>query len=734
MKTKLILSAAVFLALNICCGALTVDNRYKVRNEIAGHIPAEQTAAEELTVYLGKIFGSPAAEGNKYIILRHDSKLGKEEFTIASDKTGNIIITGGRPRGVLYGAYYFLDRKLGVKWFTPEVEYVPKARFVNIYHVDCHGIPAFKARIVSEEQHGKWTEKGHRWLARNLANCGWGNVFKVYEKYGEELVFSPPAKCHGLFQIITPAKYFKAHPEFWALQDGKRTHRDKRGLTADYCLTNKGLADAAVKECRELLKKNPAVQYISIQEGDHTRGYCDCGPCRKLVKECGGRESARWVFFASRVAKALKNEFPGVKFLIFAYNASRQPPENIKAEDNVAVQVCAWQNRRGLPYAHPKNILGNELISHIKAWKKVCRNILFWDYTYTYGDRMIQSPDMLLNIDNFQTFHELGIDGIYPENGCPQDNSFGIPFKPWLLTRILWNPYECGNGEELERVFCEKYYGKGGKYLAKYYKLLRDTNRKQQFVNFHSSGSIGNPDFESAPVTVKSYQLLLKAKAADDDPVIQHRLMLLMMPVKYQILRDYANVNRLLDLKMTPEELYQDLLKDAAADKITHWSIKKTFIDRLKILPKLAGIKASASCTNGSNFPAKAYDGDLKNVWHSGRPEGWVQIEFGEPKMLERITSVQGLTKGMARCQYEILGSSDGKNWFELVPRRKYHSTKGFKYAWTDDKLAKPVKVKFVRTIRSHIFFAGNRPNDAVLYEQYFNLKKLPEELFEKEK
>ena len=114
--------------------------------------------------------------------------------------------------------------------------------------------------------------------------------------------------------------------------------------------------------------------------------------------------------------------------------------------------------------------------------------------------------------------------------------------------------------------------------------------------------------------------------------------------------------------------------------------------------------------------------------------QGWCQIEFDEPKTIERITSVQGLTKGMARCQYEILGSPDGKTWFKLVPRRKYHSTKGFKYAWTDDKLAEPVKVKFVRTIRDNIFFAGNKRNDAVLYEQYFNLKDLPEELFEKDK
>jgi hypothetical protein len=206
------------------------------------------------------------------------------------------------------------------------------------------------------------------------------------------------------------------------------------------------------------------------------------------------------------------------------------------------------------------------------------------------------------------------------------------------------------------------------------------------------------------------------------------------MPVKYQILRDYVNVSKLFDIKMTPEELYKDLLADVESDKVTHWRIKKYFTDRLKVLPELAKIKAQASSINGSNFPAKAYDGSLKEVWHSGMSEGWCQIEFDAPREISRITSVQGFSRGVTRCQYEILGSMDGKTWFKIVPRRKFFSKKDLKYAWTDDKLAKPVKAKFVRTIRDNIFFGRNQRNDAVLYEQYFNLKELPKELFEKAK
>ncbi len=82
-------------------------------------IPAEQTAAEELRTYLGKIIGAPctivpetkAAAPAIYVgptaLARQAGidcgQLGKEEWILrASD--GNLIVAGGRPRGALYGA------------------------------------------------------------------------------------------------------------------------------------------------------------------------------------------------------------------------------------------------------------------------------------------------------------------------------------------------------------------------------------------------------------------------------------------------------------------------------------------------------------------------------------------------------------------------------------------------------------------------------------------------------
>ena len=713
---------------------VTLDSATRVRMEIQNPIPAEKTAEREMTEYLFRIFGQSSGKAGKLVILRHEPTAGKEEFTIRSDRHGNVIIAGGRPRGVLFGVYYFLDRQLGVKWLTPDCVYVPRKNRVSFSVLDYHGKPAFDGRILQTEQHGKNTPAGRRWRARNLFNSGFGGIFETDPAYGEELIFSPPAQCHGLFKIITPEKYFREHPDFWALQNGKRTHRDKRGLTADYCLTNPELAEAAIRECRDHLSKNPEARYISIQEGDFTRGYCDCRECRELVKKCGGRESARWVFFANRVAKGLKKDFPRTKVLIFAYTASRQPPENIKAEDNVCVQLCAWNNRRGQPYHHRKNLTGRQLLDQLKQWKKICPNILLWDYTYSFSDTLLQSPDLLLNIDNFRTFHQIGLDGIFAENGLPENLAFGMPFKSWLIPRAMWNPSECGSGEELERIFCEGYYGnKAGKYAAQYYKLLRDVNRKQEFVNFTAGGSIGKAAFESSAVTSQAWNILKTALAAASDPVHKIRIRQLMLPVQYQLLRDYNGVKKHAGLMESMDDIASDMLKIISQDPATTPALKAKYVKNIKTLLKLKNIRAAGSIIYGSQYPAKAYDGSIETLWHAAGGTGWCQIEFDKVRSISRITTVLGSFENVYVGEYEITGSLNGKDWFQVVPRRKIEHRRGFRWVWADDVLSKPVQAKFIRTIRDKTFIRDNVRNDVLLHEQWFNLQSLPKELEQKD-
>ena len=720
-------------------GQVTVNNQYRVKLDIKNPIESEKFAQKELKKYLSEIFGTPEEVLNRAsgpaVILKYDKSLGLEEFKIEEDHAKNVIISGGRIRGVLFGVYYFLDRKLGVHWYSPYDEYVPKAKAIKVDNLPYIGKPTFEARLMlaMEDRASKL------WQARNLI-ASFASLKTVSKELGEVSVFAPPNACHGMFRIIPGAKYYK-HPEFFALINGKRQDPLKITVSLDFCLTNQGLIDATIKECRNYLKQAPYATYISIQEGDGTIGNCECDPCQKLKKDCGNRESARWVYFANKVGEALKDEFPKVKFLIFAYTASKAPPKNIKANSNVAVQLCAWGNHRGKAYGDAKNPNGNSLLRQLKEWKEVCQNILIWDYTYTFSDCFLQTPDMLLNIDNIKSFAKFGANGYFPEDNYPLVISFGLPFKSWLLARAMWNPNEC-DGQKLEETFCLEYYGKeAGKYVLEYYRNLRKVHHNQGFVAFTGGGSIGTANFEKPEVTAYSLKLFQQAlAAAKGNRVYKRRVKETLIPVQYRALIDYQRVKKVANLKQSPRELADSIinyLRGKMKSQYLYSYYNNGYVKRINSLIDGANIKADTNKRYGMNLPAKAYDGKFGTCWHSGSSSGWVQIEFDEKRPIQRITTCFYEGKWSKYIDYQVDGSFDGQTWFPIVKRNKSQWNEKYYYHFTDIKLDQLIEAKFVRTTIFGVKFEVRKDtlmnNDALIKEQWFNLMELPELLVGKD-
>ena len=123
---KTVLFLLFMLCMTLCASPLKLDHTLSLSLDIPQPSPAEKTAVKELNTYLQKIFGYYAKNRNGVkIVLRYNAAMGEEEFRITA-KGKQIVIEGGRPRGVLFGTYYFLDRKHGVHRFTPYEEYVPE--------------------------------------------------------------------------------------------------------------------------------------------------------------------------------------------------------------------------------------------------------------------------------------------------------------------------------------------------------------------------------------------------------------------------------------------------------------------------------------------------------------------------------------------------------------------------------------------------------------------------------
>jgi len=141
----------------ILYAGVTMAGDYQVVDVLELSTPAERTAADELRLYLHRIFGKLKVGGYRIHVGHTEenkrffgeellNSLQPEEFVIKSSTRGDIHLAGGRPRGTLYAAYWLLDRLLGVRWYTPDFEYVPTYETFDLGDIDIRQKPVFLYR------------------------------------------------------------------------------------------------------------------------------------------------------------------------------------------------------------------------------------------------------------------------------------------------------------------------------------------------------------------------------------------------------------------------------------------------------------------------------------------------------------------------------------------------------------------------------------------------------------
>ena len=183
-------------------------------NNIADYVivkPADATesetfAAEELASYIEKACGAKLeiteqANSDKVIMLVRDSdgKLGMDGFTIKTE-TGKVTITGGNERGVLYGAYEFLESYVGWRFLTDTMEYLTTEGTVVIPDgIDDTQIPTFDYRFIS------WNS----YTVESFAAKRRASAQTPSAKYGGDYEYTVQ-RCHSFCQLCDQSA--SAHP------------------------------------------------------------------------------------------------------------------------------------------------------------------------------------------------------------------------------------------------------------------------------------------------------------------------------------------------------------------------------------------------------------------------------------------------------------------------------------------------------------------------------------------
>lgn len=477
MRYLVLVALLVVACLPVSAITLAQDGKATATVVVAADATAaEQTAAKEVADYLQKITGatfrvrpedrSPAS-GTRVFVGQTDfakasgialDKLASEEWIVRTVGY-DLIITGGRPRGTIYGAYHFLEDVLGVHWWNPFEESVPPSKTLTVADLKLQGKPVLQYRDI----YMLYGNDSGRFAARNRLNRD-GDA-KVAGEYGGSRNYGPPYHVHTFNQYFPPKQYFAQHPEWYSLLKGKRVAE-----TSQLCLTNPELRAAFLAKLNNFIETSwaaareagsPPPLVFSVSQNDWLNP-CECDNCQAIAKaeesECGPL-----LDFVNFMADGIREKYPEAYIDTLAYQYTQKAPKTIKPRDNVIVRLCDTESDPTRPITSEANKAFRE---HLSSWSNIAKNLRVWDYAVTYANPVgMPMPTAQTYGPDYRFYAEHNVEGVFTELEFPILADMR-DFKVWMMMKQLENPY--ADASKLAQTFTDGFYGPAGKYVRQY--------------------------------------------------------------------------------------------------------------------------------------------------------------------------------------------------------------------------------------------------------------------------
>ena len=252
---------------------------------------------------------------------------------------------------------------------------------------------------------------------------------------------------------------FAAHPEYYALVNGKR---ESISGNTKLCISNPGLRALMVDYIRKTLKSNPEQTTVSMEPSDGGN-WCQCAECAKL-----GSPSTRAVYLANTVAGMMRQEFPGKRIGMYAYG-EHSPPPQIEVAPEVIITVATAFIGGGYTYdqladgwrKHGVKELGTRDYHDVLPWS-------YWAPGKSKGSNTEYCSKEL------EKYYAKG-SRYYSSEGGWVFGQNGLGY--FISMRVLWNIQEAKQAEAIKQDFFKKAFGTASEPMAKFYELIDGKNK-----------------------------------------------------------------------------------------------------------------------------------------------------------------------------------------------------------------------------------------------------------------
>jgi hypothetical protein len=429
--------------------------------------PSERHAAEELQTFLQQISGArlpvSTTPGPKMVLVGNSAalralkldipfrELGPEGFVIKTAGP-HLVIAGGPLRGSMYGVYTFLE-KLGCRWFAAGVSRVPRMRTISVSPMDEAQKPAFEYREPF------FSEAADRdWAARNKMN---GVLMNLDAATGGKVQYYP--FVHSFNALVPPEKYFRDHPEYFSLIDGRR-----RSERSQLCLTNPDVLRIGVESVERWIADHPEATIFSVSQNDWT-GWCECDNCRRVEQEEGGAHSGPLLRYVNALAAEIEKKHPDKLIDTLAYWYTEDPPAKARPRRNVRIRLCPI----GVCEAHPYRQCPYSayFMKNLNAWSKITNQLYIWHYNTNFAHYLLPFPDFDELAADIPMYKDRGVVGLFMEGSVTKGGGAeNAELRSYVMAKLLWDP-----GTDVKRAveeFHEAYYGKAAPPMLRYFELM----------------------------------------------------------------------------------------------------------------------------------------------------------------------------------------------------------------------------------------------------------------------
>jgi hypothetical protein len=463
---------------------------------------------------------------------------GDDSFTYANSGA-SIIVRGKGDRGAMYGVMSFLERELGVRFYTPKVTVAPKKTKYSFVSLNHHEEPGVRVR-----NDFYYEAFDPIWAAHNRVN---GTMGMREQPGGLEGYWG----VHTFFPLMPPEEFFATHPEYYSLIDGKRQYE-----RAQLCLTNPDVLRIITERIAAKMRELPDYLIYDVSQNDWANP-CQCDNCQAIAKEQGS-ESGVMIWFVNQVADAVKAEFPNKFIGTLAYQYTRKPPKDIKPRENVVVRLCSIE----CCFAHdfhscPEN---KSFVEDTENWAKLAPHIYVWDYVVNFSHYVMPYPNFRVLQPNIQFFRDHNAIGIMEQAAYQSRGGEFAELRAYVIAKLLWNPE--ANVPEIVDDFMHGYYGRAGQFVKAYFDLLHGRITPDTHIGL---GLSPNDPLFSDDFIRDAKALFDQAEVVADSEEVRQRVEMARLPIMY------------LECRRNPIEAKQNgtyarFCEIAAREDVTHYA------------------------------------------------------------------------------------------------------------------------------------------------------------------